>query len=180
MRIALWPVLPLALVLGAGDAAGQTQAGPEVFGHAGYARSDDDEGWIGSGVHAGGGLGYRLSRRWSVQAAFDVIHHERDRHGFRARGRARFLMGNVVLHFLPKRRAQPYVLAGPGLVRYTNQLLDDTSTGFALNVGLGVRTHVTQRFFLCPEVRLFLGTPGRRVVDNLQVVTVSFGGGFAW
>jgi opacity protein-like surface antigen len=176
----LFEILMLAAALWPLEAIAQIRSGPEVFGHIGYARTDDDEGWIGSGVRAGGGMGYRLSRRWSVQAGFDMIRHERNRHGFRARGRAHFLTGNVALHFRPEKRFQPYISGGPGLVGYRNHLFNKWSAGFALNVGAGVRAYVTPRFFLQPEVRLLLGKPGREVVDNLQAGTFSVGGGFAW
>jgi opacity protein-like surface antigen len=162
------------------SADAQVRPDREVFAHVGWARSYDDEGWIGSGVYAGAGAAIRLSRRWNLRGEFDYLHHHRDRYGFRSRGDGLFLMGNFIAHFRPDRRTQPYILFGPGLLVYRNRLLDSTSAGLALNAGFGVRTRVSGRVFLRPEMRMTLAAPGRHVVDNLQAFSFTMGAGYGW
>ena len=49
-----------------------------MFGAIGIGKTHDDEGSLGSGLNAGGGFGYRLSRRFAVEAEVNAFRTQRD------------------------------------------------------------------------------------------------------
>ncbi len=85
-----------------------------VFADVGHARTMDDEGFLGSGAAVHAGVGYRVSRRWTIQAVVDRIAYHRDVEYLRFDGRV--LFGGVEAAFLAaKTRVRPYVTVGAGI-----------------------------------------------------------------
>src|SRR5689334_8930298 len=109
----------LIILLGLPLLAPQRKA--EVFGLIGYGKTSDDEGSLGGGLNGGGGIGYRLTRRFGVEAEVNAFRSKR---GFGQpippfQHSGAHLMGNALVHFGP-RRAQFYLLGGVGLLHVKN------------------------------------------------------------
>src|SRR5688500_10803254 len=61
-----------------------------AVGAVGYARTWDDEGLLGGGTALSGGIGYRLTRRLTLQAIVDRIPYDRDVEWLTFEGRVLF------------------------------------------------------------------------------------------
>jgi hypothetical protein len=180
-------VLSLAVVVP--PASSQSASYPfYVFGQIGGAKVYDDEGSLGSGLYGGGGFGYRLHRRFSVEAEISRFEHEREIGGgaFRFAGAGTFAAGNLLLH-LKTGSVQPYVLAGAGLLHYRNSstlsgLPANSSTRFAGTAGFGVLGFLTPRVSVRPEVRVSIGgaTSWAGVEPPVSVLRYSIGIGYHW
>ena len=158
----------------------------EVFGVAGVGATYDDEGSLGSGINGGGGFGYRLSSRFGLQAEINAFRTKRvfspPFAPFEASGV--HVMGSALL-YLTRGRAQLYLIGGAGLLHsaldrdFAGVNRNDSSNGFALGVGGGLRVFVTPRFSLRPELRIFTG--GSHAVEPpFSDIRLSLGAGYHW
>jgi opacity protein-like surface antigen len=135
----------------------------EVFGGIGAARMGGDEGSLGKGPHALGGVGVRFAPRLSLEVDVTRTQHERDIAGGPLKGTATGVFGSGVYHF-SERRTQVFVMGGVGLLRseivHTYSLGGTTTTvrsddnDFAWGGGGGVKIFVTPRFSVRPQFRL--------------------------
>jgi hypothetical protein len=158
----------------------------EVFGVVGVGKSYDDEGSLGSGFNGGGGFGYRLSRRWAVEAEVNVFRTRREFSSqvpaFQANGAHAMLSG---LLYLTQGRGQAYVIFGGGLL-HTNVVrgfgggAGRSASGGAVNLGGGVKASISPRVFVRPEVRLLSGGSGPAIEAPFSVIRVSLGLGYQW
>ena len=100
----------------ASSASAQTADPPRrvVFADVGYARTVDDEGYLGSGAALQVGAGYRVSRRWTIHGMVERIPYHRDVEWLRFDGRV--LFGSVEASFLAaKTKVRPYFTVGAGI-----------------------------------------------------------------
>ena len=148
-----------ALVLGTAPARAQAPA-PSIEGTIGYAAFVDDA--TIDHLVLGGSARVYLTRRLSIQPEVTYMRGpETDRDWI--------VTGNLVLDFLGPDAAgkapavTPYVLAGGGLFRHSNEFGNRTfsSTEGAFTGGGGVRLAITDRFYLAPEARLGWELHGR-------------------
>ena len=119
-------------------------------------------------LNAGGGFGYRLSRRVAVEAEVNGFRTRRDFSSsfapFQAQGA--HVMGSGLL-YLNRGRAQTYLLLGGGLlhVRVKNGFgelpVGRSANGFAINFGGGLKIFVSPHFSLRPELRIYSGALAR-------------------
>jgi opacity protein-like surface antigen len=72
--------------------------------------------------------------------------------------------GNVIYHFTGHDRVLPYATAGLGLMRTSvdvelgnNDVIDGSNEELALNVGGGIKAHLTRRAHLRGDLRFFNG-----------------------
>ena len=146
----------------------------EVFGVVGVGKTYDDEGSLGSGINGGGGFGYRLSRRFGVEAEVNIFRMRREFgrvfQAFEANGA--HVMGSGLL-YLTQGRGQAYLIFGGGL-QHVNVKSGfggaslGSGHGGAINFGGGVKAFVTPHVSLRPEMRVFAG-------DSGSVVEAPFG-----
>lgn len=120
-----------------------------VVGHAAFLDEEPIDHFM-----FGAALRYPISRRFNVGP--EVVYmigpgHDRDL----------FLTGNLWFDFVgPRadgvRRATPYLVAGAGLMRYSDRFAVSTFTAheWAATVGLGVRIALGGRWYIAPEGRL--------------------------
>ena len=161
----------------------------EVFGSLGGGKAFDDEGGLGGGLDVGGGAGFRITPRFAIEGQVNRIHHRRDfSSGVRFEGIALFTTASLVYHF-SESKAQPYVLAGLGVVNFENRsrfpedgpLPERKSTGFATNFGGGAKLFLNRRVSLRPEFRLFFGdTAGSGVEPRYCVLRGSVAISYHW
>jgi hypothetical protein len=152
----------------------------EIFGTIGAGFASDDEGSIGRGINGGGGIGYRLTRRFGVEGEVNAFRARRSFGQpippFGATGA--HVMGNALVHF-GSPRAQFYLLGGAGLLHARN-LAGVSSNGLAIDVGVGFKIYATPHIFIRPDVRIFAGDSGRAIEPPLSDLRVSIGLGYAW
>lgn len=106
-------MVALLMLPGASTARAQTAEPPRwvLSADVGHARVADDEGYLGSGAAVRGGVGYRISRRWTIQAFVERIPYHRDVEYLRFDGRV--LLGGAEAAFLAaKEKFRPYVTVG--------------------------------------------------------------------
>ena len=65
------------LTAGIGSVSGQEFLKREVFGNIGVGKTYDDEGSLGKGINGGGGIGYRLTDRFGVEAEVNGFRTKR-------------------------------------------------------------------------------------------------------
>jgi hypothetical protein len=126
-----------------------------IVGHAAFV----DESPINHFVF-GGAVRFPLSPRVSVgpEAVYMIGPGE---------DRDLFLTGNVWFDFFRPtgntlRRVTPYLIAGAGLMRHTDEFFRDfTSNEWAFTGGVGVRIAITDRWYIAPEGRLGWETHSR-------------------
>jgi hypothetical protein len=109
-------MVTMLVLAGASTASAQMVDPPRrvVFADVGYARTMDDEGYLGSGAALRVGAGYRLSRRWTIQGIVERIPYHRDVEWLRFDGR--MLFGGVEAAFLAaKPKVRPYFTVGTGI-----------------------------------------------------------------
>ena len=109
-KLALPVVLSLAC---ASTATAQAAGEPKgiAFVDLGYARSLDDEGLLGTGAALSLGVGWRVTRRLTIQGVFDRILYDRTDSYLEFDGRV--LMGGVEMTFQSSRpKVRPYLTVG--------------------------------------------------------------------
>jgi hypothetical protein len=152
----------------------------EIFGAVGVGFASDDEGSIGHGVNGGGGIGYRLTRRFGVEAEVNAFRARRSFGQpippFGADGA--HLTANALVHF-GGQRAQFYLVGGAGLLHARN-LAGVSANGFAIDVGGGLKLYATPHVFIRPDLRIFAGDAARAIEPPLSDLRVSIGIGYAW
>jgi hypothetical protein len=143
-------------------AAGAQTYRSEIYGHAGWGSTWDDEGSIGDGPSAAVNVSRRLTRKIAVEGDFGYFRHVREFPLATVKGSAATLTGNFVYHFT-KGRVQPYVLVGAGMMIYNPdpRLDSDSATGWAWGFGTGIKGYITERISIRPEWRVAVGQPSR-------------------
>jgi len=158
----------------------------ELFGVVGVGKTYDDEGSLGSGINGGAGFGYRLSRRFGVEAEVNLFRTRREFSSqfpaFEANGAQ--VMGSGLL-YLTQGRGQVYLVFGGGLqhVHVASGFggpVGRSGSGGAINFGGGVKILVSPRVSLRPEARVFAGGSGSAVEAPFSVIRVSLGVGYHW
>lgn len=182
------PVLAGFLAVGSTLAQDFDRRG-EVYGVIGYGGNADDEGGIGKGVAGGGSVGWRVTPRFGVEFDVNAYRHVRDFGGNgRFSGRGEYYTGNLLWHF-SRGRIQPYVVGGAGALRHTLTttlsgpgLGARTISGFALDLGFGVKGFISDRWSIRPEVRGWAGGSGVEggIEAPLAHGRISIGIGYHW
>jgi opacity protein-like surface antigen len=181
-----------ALILGAvfiaasaAAAAAQPAAPSERWtfgGTAGVGRTWDDEGQIGGGVLAGGYVQWHWLSHTDVDAAVDLLTHNRTGGYFEAHGRTLLLSGALVQRFGGP-SASGYVLGGLTLARHSgsagfpadNVVVRTRGTRPGYIVGGGMMFRVRRRLDAGPMVRMALLTadddsdPAAAIVAGVRV-----------
>ena len=122
-------VLLAALAACAVRADAQTPAARGVvFGTIGYATTADDEGLLGRGAALGGGAGWRVTDRLTVQAVFDRIPYHRDEDYLAFDGRVLFFGAEAAFQWHPS-RVQPFVTVGAGVMNDEKRWTHRTQLG---------------------------------------------------
>lgn len=163
----------------------------EVFGFIGVGKTYDDEGSLGSGLNAGGGIGYRFHRKFGAEIELAAHRHRREfssgvvfeGNGFNAALSGLYYFGRAT------GRAQPYLIGGFGVMHERNtssfpgeSAFDFSGTGGAVNLGAGAKIFVRERFSLRPEFRVFSGNAGGLPVAEspFSIWRFSMGAGYHW
>ena len=94
-----------------------------LYGSIGHGKTWDDEGSVGGGTSAGGGVDWRFRPKWSVGADVERVGHERDTAGLKWSGRTVFASANVAYHFAA-RGVSPYAGGGFGGAFHEGEVLD--------------------------------------------------------
>ena len=182
------------LVLGLFAISGLLRAGAadghlrnEVFGAVGVGATWHDEGSLGSGLTGGGGFGYRLSRRFGLEAEVNAFRTTRDYSPlyppFQASGV--HAMGNGLL-YLNRGRAETYLICGAGLMHvsdstgFAGSQPVSSADGFAASLGAGIKIFVSEHLSLRPEFRIYAGDSRGVVEPPLGVLRFSMGIGYHW
>lgn len=149
----------LLLLVATSSVMGQANSrSPRVEGTVGHAAFVDE-----SPIHHfvfGGAVRFPLSPRVSVGPEVVYMIGPRE-------DRDLFLTGNVWFDFLRPAgnrppRATPYVIAGAGLMRHTDEFIRDfTAYDWAFTGSVGVRIAITDRWYVAPEGRLGWETHSR-------------------
>jgi hypothetical protein len=118
-----------------------------IVGHAAFVDEDPIDH-----VLFGGAFRYPVSPRVSVGP--EIVYMIGP-----GRDRDLFLTGNVWFDVLAPRRGvvrrvTPYIVAGAGLMRHTDQFVDFTVHEWAVTGGVGVRIALNDRWYVAPEARL--------------------------
>jgi hypothetical protein len=145
-------LLLFAVLLTAAEiAAAQTRRQPPsveaIVGHAAFVDEDPIDH-----VLFGGAFRYPASPRFSVGP--EIVYMIGP-----GRDRDLFLTGNVWFDILPPqadavRRVTPYIVAGAGLMRHTDQFVDFPVHEWAVTAGVGVRMAFNDRWYIAPEARV--------------------------
>jgi len=185
--------------IGTTTAAAQTasQAHRIVFADVGYARTLDDEGYLGSGAATSAGVGFWVSPRWTIQATVDRIPYFRDIDYLRFDGRVIF--AGVEAAFLSSNpNVRPYFTVGAGLMDDHRIWINKTTIDprlprveersdlhyrlkmFTSSTGLDFR--VTERTSIRAGVRLhgLLDTGGGRDLAPHTIIQATIGAAFRW
>ena len=91
------------------------------------------------------------------------------------------VMGNALLYLGPL-----YLVGGAGLLHIRNQVgfsgepANRSGSGFAVDVGGGVRIPVTRHIVLRPEVRVYSGDSGQAVERPFTDIRFSMAAGYCW
>jgi hypothetical protein len=179
----LLPVSALATVPAAGGDGGRR----EIYAFAGIGGIYDDEGSLGKGGSGGGGFGYRLSNRFSMEGEVSRFQNRREFSSMYPpfQGRGASIMGSALWYFTGG-RAEGYLIGGAGWLHYRTGFdfsgirVDRGGNGFALNFGSGVKIRLSERIFLRPEFRILTGKAGRAVEPPLGNLRFSMGLGYRW
>ena len=159
--------LTTLLAQSAPPAAG-THAPTTVSVLAGYGRTWDDEGSIGTGGAIGGAVEYRFRPKLSVNGAVERLAHDRDTGFLHFSGRTIFATLGVAYHFAAS-GVSPYVGGGFGGAFYKGELVDGfvtppqirpRSSTSTLGYGnAGVDIPIGDRFVISPDLRIALCQP---------------------
>ena len=167
MSLSLTSVV-FALVAQTGPSAPAPPAPVSVTISVGRGQTWDDEGGIGTGTSAGGGVEWRFRPHWSVGAEVERLGHRRDTPALVFSGRTVFASANVVYH-VAARGVSPYAGGGFGGAFYTGTLVDrfslpsrtiPRSSTPTMGYGTaGVEIPIGDRFAVSPEARITLCRP---------------------
>jgi hypothetical protein len=134
----------------------------------GRGQTWDDEGSIGSGTSAGGGVEWRFRPKWSIGAEIERLGHERDTTSLQFSGRTVFASANLTYRFAA-RGVTPYVGGGFGGAFYKGTLVDRfnvppqtiprSSTSTMAYGSAGVEIPIGDRFAISPDVRITMCQP---------------------
>jgi hypothetical protein len=136
-----------------------------IYASIGAGKTWDDEGSIGNGLAAGGGVAWRFRPKWSVGGDIERVGHERDTPGLKWSGHTVFASANVTYHFAA-RGVSPYVGGGFGGAFHDGEVLDrlmlpgsggplrTVSSSSTMEYGVvGVEIPVGTRLVVSPDVR---------------------------
>jgi opacity protein-like surface antigen len=153
----------------------------DVFGLVGVGATYDDEGSLGKGIAAAGGIGYRLTRRFGVEGEVNAFQSKRDFGQivppFQHSGA--HVMANALVHFGPQ-RSQFYLLGGVGLVHVKNKTSDRSDDAFNLGFGFGFKFLARERVYIRPDFRIFSGSTNRAAESPFSMLRVAIGAGYLW
>jgi hypothetical protein len=182
-----FPGIMALLVMAAGVTLAQDFPKREVFGTIGFAKTYDDEGSLGKGLHGAGGFAYRFTNRLGAEIELTGFRTRREfgsaYPAFQANGA--MLLGNGLLYLRPG-RTEWYLVAGAGMLHIRNKTgfagspVNVADNGLALDLGTGLKIHATRHFVLRPEVRIFAGNSGRAVEAPFSGIRASMSAGFCW
>jgi hypothetical protein len=185
--------------IGTTTAAAQTasQAHWIVFADVGYARTLDDEGYLGSGAAVSAGVGFRVSPRWTIQATVDRIPYFRDIEYLRFDGRV--LFAGVEAAFLSTNvTVRPYFTVGAGLMHDHRIWINKTTIDLRLprveerhdllyqlrmfRSSTGLDFRISERTSIRAGVRLhgLLDTGGGRDLAPHTIIQTTIGAAFRW
>ena len=135
---------------------------------AGGGRTWEDEGSIGRGTSAAGGVEWRFRPKWSVGGEVERLGHQRDTPGLQWSGRTIFASMNIAYRFA-ERGPAPYVGGGFGGAFYKGEVIDRFSTpsrtiprSSTSTMGYGtagLEIPVGDRLAVSPEVRITMCRP---------------------
>jgi hypothetical protein len=96
----------------------------------------------------GGSMRFGLTKRFSVEPQFLYMSGP-------GSDRDYTLTGNISYDLLTASRFSVYTVVGGGLIRHTQRFnsSDFSVNEWTVNGGIGVRLHLTERFFVAPEFR---------------------------
>jgi len=133
-----------------------------VAGMLGGGKTWDDEGGLGNGIAAGGRLEWRLFGTTSIEAALDVLAHERSGGFFESDGHSTIVSASL-LHRFGRATVQPYVLGGVHLIHHSGStrfddmaVADLQSTDPGIHFGGGVTARINDHLEIGPEARFFI------------------------
>jgi hypothetical protein len=108
----IWAIVSIAPLPAAAQSVVNERRGV-AFADAGWARTWDDEGLLGSGTSLSGGIGFRVTRRLTLQALSERIPYHRDVEWLTFDGRV--LFAGVEAAFASTRRTvRPFATVGVG------------------------------------------------------------------
>jgi hypothetical protein len=109
--------------------AGPLRNGILIFGHAGGVRLSDDEGSLGGGATAGGGVMVPVGRRFGLQVRYDRHTRKREFESNRAFFGTEQVLTAKALYFLrPAETIRPYVGFGLALIDSKQRSVSPTFT----------------------------------------------------
>lgn len=130
----------------------------------------DDEGGIGPGWFASGGLEWRVVPRLSVVFDVERLPHRRDTPGLQFNGRTVFASAGVKYRFAAA-GVTPYVEGGAGMAQYSGDLVVRfepppvtvvrSSTSSVVHAAAGIEIPIAARLVVAPEVRIRLCQPNQ-------------------
>lgn len=174
-------------VMASGVSLGQEYPRREVFGTIGIAKTYDDEGSLGKGLHGGGGFGYRFTERLGAEVEITGFRTRRELSftpaAFKASGA--MVLGNGLLYLI-RGRGEWYLIGGAGMLHIRNEVgfagtpVNVAANGPAIDLGTGIKIHATRHLVLRPEVRLFMGNSEGAVEAPFAGLRVSMAAGFCW
>ncbi|MEO8096948.1 MAG: outer membrane beta-barrel protein [Acidobacteriota bacterium] len=119
----------------------------EVKGSAGYTGFTDES--IDGHLQTGFSVRYYLTRRFSIEPEFQYLRGENRHYDL-------LLIPNVNWDFRGQGRVIPYITGGVGWLRSTYGQFRPTfssNEGF-LQIGTGVKTYISDRWYVAPEFRV--------------------------
>ena len=156
--------LALLFLVPASTVAAQTASEPAwtFGGTAGWGKTWDDEGSIGSGWLVGGYADRRLTRRLDLELSADLLKNTRS-DAFQADGHTTYLAGQLVGRFGP-RSSNFFLSGGPAVAIYngTTGFADGSfeseheSTNFGWMAGAGLSFRTKNNLEIAPIVRITL------------------------
>lgn len=128
MKLAVCTIAALMMFLPSVSAQTTDTSRYIVWGDVGYARTADDEGALGSGAGIGGGFGFRLTPRLTIQAVAHRVPYYRDVSWLTFDGR--FIFAGVEAAFQSRRAGlRPFVSIGAGVMHDEHLWIQKTQTG---------------------------------------------------
>lgn len=134
----------------------------------GHGQTWEDEGSIGFGTSAGGGMVWRFSPRWSLGADVERLGYHRDTPGLEWSGRTVFASLNLTYRFAA-RGVSPYVSGGFGGAFQRGETIDriapaavtrpETSASTMKYGAMGVQIPVGDRWVVSPDFRITFCNP---------------------
>jgi len=105
-----------------------------------------DESWCDSRhIYAAAGARFAISSKWALQPEYAYANGP-------GLDRDHSLVANISRTFAPSVRVSPYWVAGAGSMYHRGPYGHGRELTF--NTGFGFKIHISNRFFLAPEVRL--------------------------